>query len=122
MELNMMKTIEIGDLVGITDPGYQYTSYTEKAIELKADVSDYVRKTHANGTRVNHRIAQEDRSCGWIYNDECEKGDICIVLNMSSSQHVLIQRIHDGRQFLMDSSGLKIHKKSEMFNDEDFLL
>lgn len=114
--------IKIGDSVKVISNGYQYTTYSEKAIELGADVSAYIRNCFRNGLTVNHGRARRDRKCKWIFDNDVGNGDICEVINFDDRNHVLIERIYDGRQFLMDPDGFEYYGSHAMFGDKDFLI
>jgi len=121
----MRKDIKVGAVVKVTHSGYTYNTYTEKAIELHADVSKYLINCLRSQTRPNTERARSDRSSSWIYGQNPRDGDIGIVINKSSSmdeQYILIERIGDGRQFILESSGLTVDPNREMFSDKDFEL
>jgi hypothetical protein len=96
------------------------------AIELGADVSKYILKhlsQHGRSFRgFDYNIAKKDGSSKWIYDKSSGDGDVCKLLKMSGDDHYLVERIFDGRQFVMSGYGIKFIKKPEMFEDGDFLL
>jgi len=118
--------MRVGDTVKISHSGYQYTTYLEKAVELGADISlyirEYIRLSGGSYRGFDYRRARADRKCKWIYDYEADKGDVCTVINMDHSVHMLIERVYDGRQFLFDGDGLTVVEKKVMFDDEDFLI
>jgi hypothetical protein len=117
--------IEIGDIVKVTDNGYQYTTYVEMAVRLGADVSSYIMRlwneNQGSFRDLDSSKARKDRSCKWIYDNVVDNGDVCVTLNTYGSI-ALIERAYDCRQFIISFDGLKIEKKSQMFSDMDFLL
>lgn len=121
-----MKTdINIGTVVKVTHSGYTYNTYTEKAIELHADVSNYLINCIRSQTRPSTDRARSDRSSNWVYGQNPRNGDIGIVINKCSSKderYILIQRLIDGRQFILESSGLTVNQNGDMFSDKDFEL
>jgi aminoglycoside phosphotransferase len=116
---------EIGDTIVIINNGHQYTTHIDMAIELGADVSNVILKHLSQYGRsyinMDYNLAKEDRSCKWVYNSKIDDGDVCKLLK-SSGDHYLVERIFDGRQFLMAEYGIKFVRKAEMFCDKDFLL
>ena len=125
----MRKDIKVGAVVKVTHSGYTYNTYTEKAIELHADVSKYLINCLRSQTRPNTERARSDRSSSWVYGQNPRDGDIGIVINKSASgddryseKYILIERIGDGRQFILESSGLTVDPNREMFSDKDFEL
>ena len=121
----MRRDIKIGTVVKVTHSGYTYNTYTEKAIELHADVSKYLINCLRSQTRPNTDRARSDRSSMWIYGQNPRDGDICIVVNDSSSKgerYILVERVGDGRQFILENSGLSVEQNLEMFSDKDFEL
>jgi len=122
--MRMYNKIKIGNTIRISDTGHQYCGYVVKAMELGADVSPYIRayyNNHGSTHGMKQGIAMADRSPKWIYESHVKKGDICEVLNMDQRNgHVLVERMPDGRQFLMDAPGCEVIK--ETFGDKDFLL
>lgn len=120
----MRKDIKVGEIVKVTNKGYTYNTYTEKAIELHADVSDYLMKCRREQFRASDSIARLDRSSRWIYGASPNNGDVGIVVNKSNSstKYILIERIVDGRQFILENTGLTVHENHEMFSDKDFEL
>lgn len=121
----MKVKVKIGDVVKVTDSGCQYTTYVEKAVQLGADISSYImdfcKENQGSFSGFDYRRAR-DRNCKWIYDNMVQNGDVCMTINIDGSSIVLIERIYDGRQFLMDNDGLKVVEKSQMFSDGDFLL
>ena len=117
---------EIGDIIVIKNNGHQYTTYIDMAIQLGADVSNVISKHLSQSGHsyrsMDYNLARKDRSCKWIYNESLNNGDVCKLLNMSGTDHYLVERIFDGRQFLMAEYGMKFIRKTEMFSDRDFLL
>lgn len=117
--------IRIGDIVKVTDNGYQYTTYVEMAVMLGADISSYImgfyNDNQGSFRGFDYSKARKNRSCKWIYDNRVDNGDVCITLNTYGSI-ALIERVYDCRQFIIDFDGLKIEKKSQMFSDMDFLL
>lgn len=121
----MRRDIKVGTVVKVTHSGYTYNTYTEKAIELHADVSIYLINCLRSQTRPNTELARSDRSSSWVYGQNPCDGDIGIVINESSSKgerYILIERVGDGRQFVLESSGLTVNPNREMFSDKDFEL
>ena len=125
----MRRDIKVGAVVKVTHSGYTYNTYTEKAIELHADVSNYLINCLRSQTRPNTERARSDRSSSWIYGQNPSDGDIGIVINKSASgddryseKYILIERIGDGRQFILESSGLTLNQNGDMFSDKDFEL
>lgn len=117
--------IGIGDIVKVTDNGYQYTTYVEMAVRLGADVSSYIMRFYDENQGsfrgFDYSKAQKDTHCKWVYDNRVSNGDVCVTINIYGSI-ALIERVYDCRQFIIDFDGLKIEKKSEMFGDMDFLL
>jgi hypothetical protein len=117
--------IKIGDKIRITDIGHQYCGHVVKVMELGGDVSPYIRayyKNNGNTIGMKHDIAMADKSTKWTYEYVCNTGDICEVVGIdTSTDHVLIERNGDSKQFLMDAPGCQVLETS-MFVDEDFLV
>jgi hypothetical protein len=120
--LNMRKTVKVGDIVNVINKGHTYNTYTEKAIELRADVSDYLMDCRRGQFIVEQSRARSDTSGRWVYGQSPNNGDIGIVINKSSSRYILIERMVDSRQFVLDDSGLRVCKNHDMFSNKDFEL
>lgn len=117
--------MRIGDTVRITHGGYQYTTYVQKAVELGADISPYIREQYRANPSLrgfDYSKAKRDRKYKWIYDNEADNGDVCKIISMDDRLHILIERIYDGRQFIFDGDGLTVVEKKVMFDDEDFLI
>jgi len=118
----MRRNVKVGDIVKVTHSGYTYNTYTEKAIELHADVSDYLINCRREQARADDSRARSDRSGRWVYGASPNNGDLGVVVNKTSSTYILIERVVDGRQFILENTGLAVIKNDEMFSDKDFEL
>lgn len=119
------KRFEQGDHVKISDIGQTYTTYLQKAIQLGADISDDLYRWYDDGEdfAVLDGSMAKDESYSWVYDKSPSTGDGCIVLRMGSTDHILVQRICDGKQFIMASRGLTYDKSTpKWLEDEDFLI
>ena len=118
-----------GQAVEVINNGWSYTTYVDMAIQLGADVDARLYDWYTDG--ANH--AELDRTLvlneeySWVYNSIANNGDICIVLRQSDeSEHVLIERIKDNKQFVIGTMGLRKVKykvmENKWFGENEFFI
>lgn len=114
-----------GDYVHVIDAGYTYTTHLAKAVELGADVNEYCRRWYEKGANYNNldRVKSNEGKHSWVNGMQPEEGEGCVVLRADQPLYILVERLYDGRQFIIENKGLKFYKKDDdWYDEEDFLL
>lgn len=101
------RKLVIGDMVIIKNTGKTYSTYVSAARTLGADFSDI---KNENGI-YDRKYRSSDK---WRYGDVPTKNDIAVIRNIDDVDWrrdiILVERILDCIQFIMNQRGVEIHQ------------
>lgn len=96
----------IGDIVKVENPGQTYSTYRKAAIKLGADY---------NPTELSLDSMPTDK---WQYGGVPTKHDLAVIRNIENM--LLIERISDCRQFIINEMGVKLQHQADFLEQELF--